>query len=43
MLEAMERHNQAIALARMLKRPYSAIKFANNGQFELAFTHSYGQ
>lgn len=42
MLEAIERHSQAIAWARMLSRPYSAIKFANNGQFELAFTHSFG-
>ncbi len=34
MLERIEAHQRALAIARMLRRPHSTIKFANNGQFE---------
>ena len=34
MLERIEAHQQALALARMLQRPHTTIRFANNGQFE---------
>lgn len=39
MFERYELHAQAIALARTLRRPYSVIRFANNGTFELAYTY----
>jgi hypothetical protein len=39
MLERIELHNQALALARMFQRPHSTIKFANNGSFELDRTY----
>jgi hypothetical protein len=38
MLEAIERHAQALAFARTFHRPHSVIRFANNG-FELAQTY----
>lgn len=41
MLERIELHNQAIAVARMFVRPYSTIKFANNGTFELDRTYNW--
>jgi hypothetical protein len=39
MLELAERHQQAVAVARIFQRPYSTIKVANNGNFELDFTY----
>lgn len=39
MFEAIERHAQALAVARMFHRPHSTIKFANNGSFELDHTY----
>jgi len=41
MLERIELHRQAIAIARMFLRPYSTIRFANNGSFELDFTYNW--
>jgi hypothetical protein len=43
MLEAIERHAQALAFARMFHRPHSVIRFANNGTFELAHTYNFTQ
>jgi hypothetical protein len=40
MLERIELHNQAIGWARIFHRPYSTIKFANNGSFELDTTYN---
>lgn len=39
MLEAIERHARALAIARTFQRPHSVIRFANNGSFELAHTY----
>lgn len=41
MLEAIERHNQALAYARMFQRPFSITRIANNGQYELVQTYHY--
>jgi hypothetical protein len=38
-LEAIERHARALAIARTFQRPHSVIRFANNGSFELAHTY----
>lgn len=35
MLARIASHNKALTLARLFSRPYSTIKFANNGSFEL--------
>jgi hypothetical protein len=40
MLERIELHAQALAYARMFHRPYSVIRKANNGQFELVQTYN---
>jgi hypothetical protein len=39
MLEAIEVHEQHLAMARMLRRPHSVIRFAPNGTFELEYTY----
>jgi hypothetical protein len=39
MLKAITNHSQALALAVMLKRSHSTIKFACNGSFDLEATH----
>jgi hypothetical protein len=41
MFELIERHAQALAFARLMRRPHSVIRFANNGAFELAHTYQY--
>jgi len=43
MLERIEMHQQAIDWARFWKRPYSTIRFANNGTFELDATNWFGK
>lgn len=39
LLSRIEAHQQALALARMLHRPHTTIKFAHNGQFEKDHTY----
>lgn len=39
MLHNIELHEQALSIARMLRRSHSVIRFAMNGSFELAFTY----
>lgn len=40
MLQRHYAHEQAIAVAMMFDRPFSVVKLANNGSFELACTYN---